>query len=377
MIRHCILSFRGEDFRKAYKQLSSLKAYFPDVNFIAMTGTASAHMVSSIKQSLALERCSIVSMSPNRSNIFLKKVMRPANNTGLDGYDRLLRPIAEELRVLREMYPMTIIYVRLKYCGYAYSLFERIMKSEQYVGTDVPSNRLFAQFHAPQTTLMKEEIIKEIKKPDSAIRVVFATSALGMGVDSPHVVNIIHISPPDSLEAYYQEIGRAGRANFSANAILYYNNSDLGNNVTNVNKSMKEYCLLDTCMRAYLIGYFGFSVAEQEMCCSVCESMDESVPHEEHTVDSVVRTVSTDGHVDLETELRAELLKFQLTCQNNILYSHYIVDIDNLVNIIMDNIESIYNESYFLGIGIFDEDHSLNLFSIINRYSSDFDPILS
>ena len=92
------------------------------------------------------------------------------------------------------------------------SLFERIMKSEQYVGTDVPSNRLFAQFHAPQTTLMKEEIIKEIKKPDSAIQVIFATSALGNY--TPHVANIINICPPDSLEAYYQEIGRAGKTNF-------------------------------------------------------------------------------------------------------------------------------------------------------------------
>ena len=61
---------------------------------------------------------------------------------------------------------------------------------------------------------MKEEIIKEIKKPDSAIQVIFATSALGMGVDISHVVTIIHISPPDSLEAYYQEIGRAGKTNF-------------------------------------------------------------------------------------------------------------------------------------------------------------------
>ena len=127
---------------------------------------------------------------------------------------------------------MTIIYLKLKYCGYAYSLFERILQSEQYIGESIPSNRLFAQFHSPQTASMKEEIIREIKNSDSNIRVIFATSALGMGVDASHIVNIIHISPPASLEAYFQEIGRAGRRNLAATATLYYNNEDIGKNLT-------------------------------------------------------------------------------------------------------------------------------------------------
>ena len=70
-----ILSFRGEDFRKVYLKLSSLQAYFPDVNFIAMTGTGLKKMVDSIKENLALERCTIVTTSPNRGNIFLKKTI--------------------------------------------------------------------------------------------------------------------------------------------------------------------------------------------------------------------------------------------------------------------------------------------------------------
>jgi superfamily II DNA helicase RecQ len=88
-----------------------------------------------------------------------------------------------------------------------------------------PTGRLFAQFHSPQTDRMKKELITEIKKADSRVRVIFATSALGMGVDSPYVTSIIHISPSSSLEAYMQEIGRAGRTvGIQARATLYYNN---------------------------------------------------------------------------------------------------------------------------------------------------------
>lgn len=113
-------------------------------------------------------------------------------------------PIANELAVWRDKYPMTIVYLKLKYCGCAYTLFERTLKENQFVGeSEEPAARLFAQFNSPQTDRMKKEIISEIKKKqNSRVRVIFATSALGMGVDTPYVTNIVHISPPSTLEAY-------------------------------------------------------------------------------------------------------------------------------------------------------------------------------
>ena len=95
------------------------------------------------------------------------------------------------------------MYLKLKYCGYAYQLFNRILGYYQFVGDDKEHcSRLVAQFHAPQTSHMKVEILNEIKKGLSNIRVLFATTALGMGVNVPHVSRIIHIGPPSSLEAY-------------------------------------------------------------------------------------------------------------------------------------------------------------------------------
>ena len=83
-------------------------------------------------------------------------------------------------------------------------------------------NSLFAQYHSPQTAEMKEEVLLEISKRNSNIRVIFATSALGMGVNAPFIENIIHIGPPSSVEQYMQEIGRAGRKGQLAVAQLYY-----------------------------------------------------------------------------------------------------------------------------------------------------------
>ena len=180
-------SFRGEEFRKDFKDLSVLKAFFPTVPTLALTATAPPHLLKDLKQSLRLKSdCKIVARNPNRVNIYLDKKVRLSNHYGNESYDHILEPIANELAVQRENYPMTIIYLKLKYCGYAYGLFERILKDRQYVGdTSEPTARLFAQFHAPQTSRMKKDIISEIKKENSRVRVLFATSALGMGVDAP------------------------------------------------------------------------------------------------------------------------------------------------------------------------------------------------
>ena len=72
---------------------------------------------------------------------------------GFASYDQILLPIAHDLAIQCEKYPMTIICLKLKYCGYAYNLFERVLGDRQFVGeTRDPVGRLFAQFHAPQTT---------------------------------------------------------------------------------------------------------------------------------------------------------------------------------------------------------------------------------
>lgn len=257
-------------------ELSSLKALIPNIPMLALTATAPSNKIENLKSILCLHKnCKVIKENPNRSNIYISIKKRSNNKFNKEGYEKILKPIAIELSRKQKSYPMTIIYMKLKYCGFAYSLFEKIIGADnQYSGSeDVPVNRLFCQFHAPQTTKMKMEILSEIVKSDSSIRVIFATTALGMGVNAPYIINVIHITPPCSLESYMQEIGRAGRLNQPSFATLYYNNQDIAENKVHVEASIKSFCKNDTiCHREMLLKYFGFENTFQKSCCSICEN---------------------------------------------------------------------------------------------------------
>ena len=249
--------------------LSALKALFPNVCILALTATASPKDVKGLQKNLCLENVKVLRISPNRQNVFISTAKRGSNNIGLLGYDKILYPIANALNKQREIYPMTIIYMNLQYCGYAYQLFSKIIKG-LYVGGDVkgPKSCLFAQFHLSLYKDLKDDILDEIKNNDSRIRVIFATTALGMGVDAANIRIVIHIRPPNSVESYIQEIGRAGRDGKPSTAFLYFNNSDLSSK--NISESMVKFCRESGCLRKFVLKYFGFSFMSQEKCCSNC-----------------------------------------------------------------------------------------------------------
>ena len=94
--------------------------------------------------------------------------------------------MAQDLLKLLIDYPLTIIYTPLKWCGFAYKISESNLGNNQYYpigSSSVPENRLFAQFHSPQTQEMTNVVLKQLCSEHSKVRVVFATVALGMGVD--------------------------------------------------------------------------------------------------------------------------------------------------------------------------------------------------
>jgi superfamily II DNA helicase RecQ len=364
---------RGEEFRKDFKDLSAVRAFFPGIPLVALTATAPPYMVDNIKKSLCMVNPKVVSANPNRINIYLNKKIRKANCYGYEGYDNILMPIASELYVQREQYPMTVIYMKLKYCGYVYSLFERVLGDRQYVGeTRDPSSRLFVQFHAPQTNLMKKEIIHEMKRKDSRIRVIIATSALGMGVDAPCITHVIHIRPPSNIESYMQEIGRAGRNGLQAWATLYYNNSDVSENKENVSEEMKNYCKSHTiCLRKVILEYLGFICRNQEKCCCVCDG------HFKGTYEKLPCVTREKVRIlpDENKAILRELISVELALHNKQIDSEYgatlfclptETDLDKL----MEDIESIETESDLLdNHGIWNEICSSCVFKLISDYA--------
>ena len=134
----------------------------------------------------------------DRPNIFIAKYQRLPSRLGFRYFESILRPIAEKLKVEQT----------------AYNLFCEVLGHSQYFpkySARVPENRLFAQYHAPQTTRMKHEILQQLLKENPTVRVAFATVALGMGINILHIHQVVHLMVPRTIEEFFQEIGRAGR----------------------------------------------------------------------------------------------------------------------------------------------------------------------
>lgn len=243
-----------------------------------MTATASCTDMKHIQESLGLKKCKVVVGNPDRTNIFYEKIFRHGDDS--DSIKFILMPVAKGLLHAKIDYPLTVIYISLKLCGFAYKLFEYVLGSEQYfpVGSaQIPSNRLFAQFHGPQTSQMKDEILRELCSMRSTVRVVFATVEMGIGVDIPDIRQVIHVGPPCNVKAYFQETGRAGRDRKPVSAILHYNNRDIAKNRSGMQDDMRDFCnnKQNLCLRYLLLKALDYNhdmhMKSLHLCCSVCK----------------------------------------------------------------------------------------------------------
>ena len=255
-----------------------LCATFPGVPVVALTATACKEDIIAIKESLNLKNPLEIIGNPNRPNIMYKKLFRKGDD--VDFYEELLKPMTNDIKQCKVAYPLTILYLPLKWCGFAYKYFENQLGDLQYYpsGADpLPENRIFAQYHAPQTNAMKDQILKELASPESKVRVIFATVAMGMGVDIPSIRHVIHVGPPRTIREYFQETGRAGRDGCLSTATLYYNNRDIAKNRQGMSEDVRTFCRLENaCLREFLLKCLDRSEVDfrtvGHLCCSYCTS---------------------------------------------------------------------------------------------------------
>lgn len=138
-------------------------------------------------------------------------------------------------------------------------------------GVDPSDCFICDKYDACTSLARRESIVRSFTRGDGSLRLIFATMAFSMGLDSPNVRRIIHWSPPDDLDMYVQESGRAGRDGTGAVAVLYYSDKE-----KRLSEEMKCYCHNSSvCRRVLLMSAFGVPAEIKKpsvlhKCCDIC-----------------------------------------------------------------------------------------------------------
>ena len=196
---HCISQW-GYDFRPPYLKIAEIRPYIPSTPVLALTATATPKVVEDIQFRLGFKEQNVFQTSYERKNVTYN-VMKAADKYGI------------MYRLFMKMQSGSgIVYVRSR-------------KRTKVIADWLQSAGISSTFyHAGIDAKTRDE--RQKLWMDGRIKVIVATNAFGMGIDKPDVRLVIHIDCPDSIEAYFQEAGRAGRDGRKAYAVLLYNDAD-------------------------------------------------------------------------------------------------------------------------------------------------------
>lgn len=195
---HCISQW-GYDFRPSYLKISDIRQIHSDVPVLALTATATPKVIDDIQNRLGFKEKNVFRMSFERKN--LAYIVTKTSDKE-----------REALRLLHDIDGSAIVYVRSR----------KRSKELSEVLKKAGINSTF--YHAGLEDSVRAARQKDWQEDN--VKVIVATNAFGMGIDKPDVRLVVHVDCPDSIEAYFQEAGRAGRDGKSAKAVLLYDGND-------------------------------------------------------------------------------------------------------------------------------------------------------
>ena len=262
---HCVSQW-GHDFRPEYMQLNRLRELFPGVPRIALTATADARTRQEIIDRLELTDAAR----------FIRGFDRPNIRYRIGQKDRGREQL---LRFLRDEHAQDV--------GIVYCLSRKRVEDTAAWLSERGFNAL--PYHAGLSPELRQHHLHRFLTEESIIMV--ATIAFGMGIDKPNVRFVAHLDLPKSVEAYYQETGRAGRDGEPADAWMVYGLQDViflrqmleGSQADEVHKQVERQkleamlglCEITSCRRQALLAYFG---EPDHLPCGNCDTCLEPVP---------------------------------------------------------------------------------------------------